>query len=604
MKKKTLSLAYHLGFYHRHLGNRLYYTLPLTVAAGLAEGFGIIMFLPLISALDSHGGAVGSLADPAGHPGSLLTLLPITSSQGAVIAALSIITIAFLFKAAMIFCANYAQARLLGELLQRLKTSAFDAFTSMSFSSYSEKNSGYFSNLINQQVARAVHSFQNFVTLATQITTATLYLGLAILLAWRLGAVAAIAILVMLPFFAAMNRRVRTLSKETTKETSHLSQLTLQMVQAFRYLTATDQFDPLRKGINKSVNRLADHQLRAGIASGVMAAITEPVAVILIMAIVGIQVIHLKEPLAPILVSIFLFNRGLNAAIGIQRIWQALLEQSGSIELLDRELSLQNHASEHSETKVIGPLTKLIELESVCFSYSADRSDALSDVTLRIPAYTSVALVGESGSGKSTLVDLIALIHKPRRGSLSIDGVNGNEINPASWRKQIGYVSQDAAIFDDTIANNISLWAGDYSTDLELQARVVDAARKAHIDHVINSLPDGYATKVGDRGVRLSAGQRQRLSIARELFRRPRLLILDEATSALDSESEHAIQQSIDELRGQVTTIIIAHRFSTIQNVDQILVLDHGRIVEKGKFEDLKVAVAGKFGRLLSRQLL
>jgi subfamily B ATP-binding cassette protein MsbA len=360
----------------------------------------------------------------------------------------------------------------------------------------------------------------------------------------------------------------------------------------------------LKIGINNSVKRLASHQFRVGMASGVMMAVTEPVAVIMIMIIVAVQVIYLKEPLAPILVSIFLFNRALNAAIGIQRVWQHLLEQSGSIELLDRELSLPRDPPDLSRKQSIGPLAKAIELKGVCFAYPEGNGDVLKDMSLRIPSFTSVALVGESGSGKSTLVDLIALIHEPREGSISIDDIPGEQIAPASWRKQIGYVSQDTVIFDDTIANNISLWAGDFSKERELKDRIVDAARKAHIDHVIESLPEGYATRIGDRGLRLSAGQRQRLSIARELFRNPNLLILDEATSALDSESEHAIQKSIDELRGKITTIIIAHRFSTIQNVDQILVLDDGRIVEQGKFDELKFAAEGKFGRLLSRQLL
>jgi len=603
LKNRAPALARYVVFYHKYLGRKLYYTLPLTAAAGLAEGFGIIMFLPLISALDARAG-VGRLVETKGFVKTLIELLPSTSSKGAITMALSIITAAFLFKALMIFCASCAQSHLRGELLRRLKISALDAFTRISYTSYSRKNTGYFSSLVNQHVTRAVQSFQNFIGLATQITTASLYLGLAILLAWRLGAVAAIAITLMLPFFAAMNRKVRELSRETTEETGHLSQLTLQVIQAFRYLTATNQFEPLKIGINNSVKRLANHQFRVGMASGVVMAVTEPVAVIMIMIIVAVQVIYLKEPLAPILVSIFLFNRALNAAIGIQRAWQNLLEQSGSIELLDRELSPPDVPPDLSRKKSMGPFAKAIELRGVYFAYPEGNEDVLKDLTLRIPAFTSVAIVGESGSGKSTLVDLIALIHEPREGSVFIDDMPGEQIAPASWRKQIGYVSQDTVIFDDTIANNISLWAGEFSKDRELRDRIVDAARKAHIDHVIDSLPEGYATKIGDRGLRLSSGQRQRLSIARELFRNPRLLILDEATSALDSESEHAIQQSIDELRGRTTTILIAHRFSTIQNVDQILVLDEGRIVEQGKFDELKFAADGKFGRLLSRQLL
>jgi ABC-type multidrug transport system fused ATPase/permease subunit len=187
----------------------------------------------------------------------------------------------------------------------------------------------------------------------------------------------------------------------------------------------------------------------------------------------------------------------------------------------------------------------------VHFAYSEKQGDVLAGISLVIPARTSVALVGESGSGKSTLVDLLTLMLRPREGQVLIDGVPGETIRLSSWRQQIGFVSQETVVFDDTIANNICMWQGKIEKDPFLFERVREAARQAHIAHVIESLPDGYNTLVGDRGVRLSGGQRQRLFLARELFKRPNLLILDEATSALDSESEQAIQQSIDALKGK-----------------------------------------------------
>ena len=215
-----------------------------------------------------------------------------------------------------------------------------------------------------------------------------------------------------------------------------------------------------------------------------------------------------------------------------------------------------------------------------------------------------MALVGKSGAGKSTLVDLLTLILKPRQGQILIDDVPGQDIELASWRRQLGYVSQEAVIFDDTIANNIGLWVGDPRRDDTFRRRILEAARQAHIAHFIETLPDGYDTLVGERGLRLSGGQRQRLFIARELFRSPRLLILDEATSALDSESERAIQQSIDELKGRITVVIIAHRLSTIHNVDRVYVLEKGQVVEQGSYWALRNREGSRLGKLIDMQAL
>ena len=159
-------------------------------------------------------------------------------------------------------------------------------------------------------------------------------------------------------------------------------------------------------------------------------------------------------------------------------------------------------------------------------------------------------------------------------------------------------------MFDDSIANNICMWKGDPNRDQALMQRVREAARQAHIAHFIEELPQGYDTMVGDRGIRLSGGQRQRLFIARELFRKPSLLILDEATSALDTESERYIQQSIDALKGQITVVIIAHRLSTIRNVDHVFVFDKGRLVEQGPYETLRDAQGSRFGKLVAMQSL
>jgi subfamily B ATP-binding cassette protein MsbA len=212
-------------------------------------------------------------------------------------------------------------------------------------------------------------------------------------------------------------------------------------------------------------------------------------------------------------------------------------------------------------------------------------------------------LVGASGAGKTTVVDLLTGVLKPTGGAVYLDDRDLQTVHLSRYRQSIGYVEQETVVFDDTIANNISMqW--DRFADAETLARIRDAARGSYCDEFIERLPDGYQTPVGERGLKLSGGQRQRLAIARELFKRPDILILDEATSSLDSQSEAYIQESIARLRGALTMIIISHRLSTIRHVDYIYVFDQGRIIEQGTFSELAGLQDSAFRRMCDLQRL
>ena len=211
----------------------------------------------------------------------------------------------------------------------------------------------------------------------------------------------------------------------------------------------------------------------------------------------------------------------------------------------------------------------------------------LKGVSMTVYKGEVLVVMGPSGSGKTTLTDLLSLLLKPKNGQIYFDDIIANQLELESWRRKIGFVTQDTVIFDDSIANNITLWEGEFEVDEDTQQKVRYAAQQAHCDGFISDLPNGYNTQIGERGVKLSGGQKQRLSIARELYKKPEILVLDEATSALDSESERYIQESIDALKGTMTVIIIAHRLSTIKNADKIIVLDQGKVKEEGSFEEL-----------------
>jgi ATP-binding cassette, subfamily B, bacterial len=213
-------------------------------------------------------------------------------------------------------------------------------------------------------------------------------------------------------------------------------------------------------------------------------------------------------------------------------------------------------------------------------------------VTLDVPAGTSLALVGETGSGKSTIAGLIARLHDPTAGRVTIDGVDIRSLSLGDLAQIVGVVSQETYLLHTTVRENLR-YAKPDATDYEIE----DAARAAQIHDLIADLPDGYDTMVGSRGHRFSGGEKQRIAIARTLLRDPRILVLDEATSALDTETERAVQQAFDNLSLGRTTVTIAHRLSTVRDADQIVVLDHGRVLESGTHDTL-LSAAGRYAAL------
>lgn len=258
--------------------------------------------------------------------------------------------------------------------------------------------------------------------------------------------------------------------------------------------------------------------------------------------------------------------------------------------LLDEPLLVQDKAG----AKAPRGLKKGVRFEGVTFEYDHGHP-VLKDITLDIKAGQTVALVGPSGGGKTTLVDLVPRFHDPVKGRITLDGKDLRELSLQGLRGMIGVVTQETFLFNDSIANNIR-----YGTPGATDAQVVAAAKAANAHDFIEKQPEGYATRIGDRGTRLSGGQRQRLSIARAVLRNPPLLILDEATSALDTESERAVQTAIERLMQKRTSLVIAHRLSTVRHADKIVVIQGGRVVEQGKHAELlrKRGVYAKLSRL------
>jgi len=591
-------LVHYLQVYRRYIGRRIYLVFALTTLTAFTQGLGFTMLLPLLRVSQSTTDP-GELSTAEQVLYDLLSWMGIAES---LVGILALIVVIFLAKGALKFAQESYIGYLQADLLEQLKTQFFDAYNGMAYRYFIRQNAGHFINVINAQVNRFFRSFRQLANTLTKVVSALSFFAFAFAISWKLALMVVALGVGLLAVFQYLSSYVRTLSRRVADEMSALNKLLVQSLQAFKYVVSTKQTGHMRAEVVKSIRRLTSDIFRQRVAGALTNSIRQPISVLIVAVVVGLQVVMFNEPLAPIFVAILLFHKGMQATIMVQRRWQRTIDRIGSVEVVHDEMQRVLDNQESGGSKSIDDLSESIELRDVSYAYDEENGNVLDDVNIIISANSTVAFVGESGAGKSTLIDMITLLLRPKSGLIRIDGISHEEIALDSWRAQIGYVSQETVVFDDTVANNIHLWHGDIEDDPVLRKKMNKAAEEAHADHFIRDLPNGYKTVVGDRGVRLSGGQRQRLFIARELFKQPNLLLLDEATSDLDTASEQHIQKSVNSLKGKVTVVIVAHRLSTVRDADRIYVLEEGRVIESGSYEGLQRRESSKFRKMVDMQ--
>ncbi len=436
------------------------------------------------------------------------------------------------------------------------------------------------------------------VQLVGGVVTAVLALGILFYLNW----VMTLVILVLLAAFGVgMTRAFNTLrpifrerGKINAEITGRLNE-TLNGIRVVKaYGTERREQVVFAKGVHRLFRNIASSITGVSITTSASTVVVGLVGFV-IFAVGGPAVIRGAMTLGDLL-SYTAFVGILSApVVSIASIGTQISEAIAGLDRIREILELPTEIDEDERRSAVPSVRGDVAFDHVWFEYR-EGQPVIRDVTFAAPSGSTTALVGSSGSGKSTLVSLVMAFNRPTRGRVLIDGRDLGDLRLTDYRANLGVVLQDNFLFDGTVAENIA-----FSRPSAMRSEVESVARLANCDEFVRGFPDGYDTIVGERGVRLSGGQRQRIAIARALLADPRILILDEATSSLDSESEALIQDALNRLRGGRTTFVIAHRLSTIRSADQILVLEHGEIVERGSHDEL-MALGGRYRTLHDRQ--
>jgi ATP-binding cassette, subfamily B, bacterial MsbA len=460
------------------------------------------------------------------------------------------------------------------------------------------------SSRMMSRVINDVNWIQNAVSsvlkdLFQQSLTFLVLMGVIFYQHWQLSLLAVVAIpLSVYPMIRFGNRlrHIATSGQERTADMSLALQETLTGIRIVKGFTQESAESQRFARFNEAYFRT---NMKSTQVSAITSPVLEAVGVIGVAGIIwygGSQVINgamTPGTFFSFLTAVFLMYTPIKRlASANNTIQQALsaAERVFSVVDVPTETALDTGTREFDGVK------RDIELRDVSFQYDGGDTPALNEITLRIQAGELLALVGSSGAGKTSLVNLIPRFYEPTTGAILIDGVDIRAIRLPALRRRIGIVSQETLLFDDTVRNNIA-----YGNDAATAEAVVEAAKAAFAHDFILRLPNGYDTLIGENGVKLSGGERQRLAIARALLRNPPILILDEATSSLDNESERMVQMALANLMTGRTTFVIAHRLSTVQKADRIVVLERGRVIEIGRHEDL-LAVDGVYKRLYQMQ--
>ena len=506
----------------------------------------------------------------------------------------------FLFKNIFLYIKNITLAYIQFNLITNLRVRLYAHLQRMSMSYFDKSQSGELSSIVLNDVSNMRVAFgTSFHKLFVEPINIILFVSLLLIINLKLALIAILIVPLTGAIVILIGRSIRRKSKRTAEKIARIMSIMAENLNSIRVVKSFSMEPFETKRFTGEQERY--YQLIFGRAK--LRLIASPITE-MIGAFIGVSLLWIgghdvlvagsmssEDFIRFILILFSVLGPIRNLSNVSVELQKGFASADRVFDVLDTPMSIR---SKPGAIK-ISELNDKISFNDVCFNYDGTDS-VIKNISFKIKKGTVTALVGSSGAGKSTVADLIPRFYDVVDGSVSIDGVNVKDIEIRSLRQMMGIVSQETILFNDTIGSNIK-----YGLQNVSEERMKNAAKNANALDFINEQPEGFNTVIGEKGVRLSGGQRQRIAIARGILKNPPILILDEATSSLDTESEHLVQIAIDNLMAERTVLVIAHRLTTVENADNILVMDNGKIVASGTHQKL-LSQGGLYTRLYNKQ--
>ena len=519
--------------------------------------------------------------------------------QRALLLVISLILVTFLLKNLFNYIALFFITFLRNGILKDIRIDLYNTITKMSMAHFTEKRKGDLMSRVSNDVTEIQYSFLSIIEL---LIREPLTIAFALIMMFSISAKLTLFVLLFVPFAGILISRIgKTLQPKSNKVQIEVGEVLakieetisgLNIIKAFR---AEGSFQAKFKDTNQRLFKLSNSLInRMNLSSPLSEFLGIGVFAVLLWYGGSLVLVEKQLNAAAFITFLGLAYGVLTPAKGISKALYSIKKGNAAAARILEVLETPNPIVDPVKPEKMSAFSKEISFNKVSFAYEDEF--VIDKLNLTIPKGSSVALVGPSGGGKSTIANLVPRFYDVNEGSISIDGTDIRQITKNDLRSLMGIVTQDSILFNDTVANNLRIAKPD-ATEKELK----NAAEIANALSFIEALPKGFDTAIGDQGNKLSGGQKQRLSIARAVLKNPEILILDEATSALDTESERLVQEALIKMMKSRTSLVIAHRLSTIQNADLIVVLQNGKIAEKGTHEEL-IAKNGTYKKLIELQ--
>ncbi|HEY0740154.1 MAG TPA: ABC transporter ATP-binding protein [Chryseosolibacter sp.] len=594
MKRFVKEYFQTFSFFYSRLRYRVFVAFALNISVGLLDGLGLTMFLPLLQVVESKkevdSGQLGKL-------GFIIDLFAQAGIPLTIVSVLAFMAVFFLLKGIAQYVNAMYRVTVQQYFVRRVRKSLVKSIVSLDYLTFLQTDQGKIQNSLTGEVDRVSRAYQSYFLSFQFAVLVAIYIIFAFLVNAEFALLVCSGGFLTNLIYHRIYQKTRKSSRKLTEDAHGFQGLLFEFVLNLKYLKATGLNFRYADKLDEKIEQLESNNKLIGKLTAIVTAAREPMVVIIISGLIYLQVEVLGAPLAPILISLLFFYRALTYLMMMQTQRNLFLTVSGSLESLSQFSDQLLKSRESLKGKKPVQFSDSIELRDV--TVKIGQSQILNNVSATFRKNELVAIVGESGSGKSTLVNLVAGLINPESGEVRIDNVPMPEIDVLNFRKQIGYIAQEPVVFNDTIKNNVTLWDG--SADASVLFN--NALRAASADSFVSTLENGENTVIGATGVSLSGGQRQRIAIARELYKRPPILILDEATSSLDAETESVIRSSVEKLKGTCTIFLISHRLSTIRQADKVLLMEQGRIVACDSYLNL-ARDSARFSKMLQYQLI